>query len=80
MLKFGREVAFEIVFDDEDAEEVGITARAEDVPGQGRGAERNDCDGMKQTKRIAPAFRDERPKKYSAAGENDRDWAFCKNG
>ena len=61
-------------------EEIGIAARAEDVPGQGGGAERNDRHGMKQTNRIAPALRAERPKKYSAAGEDDRGWAFCENG
>ena len=80
MLELGSEEAVEIVFDDEDAKEVGITARAQDVPGQGHGAERNDCDGMKQTKRVAPAFRHERPEKHGAAGENNRRRAFGENG
>jgi len=35
VLEFGREVALEIVLDDEDAEKAGVAARAEDVPGQG---------------------------------------------
>ena len=33
MLEFGCEVALEIVLDDEDPEEIGIAAGAEDVPG-----------------------------------------------
>jgi len=33
VLEFGREVALEIVFDDEDAKEIGIAVGAEDVPG-----------------------------------------------
>ena len=35
VLEFGGEVAFEIVFDDEDAEEVGVAAGGEDVPREG---------------------------------------------
>ena len=47
MLEFWCEEAFEIVFDDEDAEEIGITARAEDVPGECRDAESGDGCWMK---------------------------------
>jgi hypothetical protein len=36
MLEFGSKEALEIVFDDEDSEEIGVAAGAEDVPGQGR--------------------------------------------
>ena len=48
VLEFGSEVALEIVVDDEDTEEIGVAAGAEDVPGQRCCAEREDCDGMKE--------------------------------
>ena len=48
MLEFWREIPLEIVFDDEDAKEIGIAAGAENVPRQGSDAERRECGGMKQ--------------------------------
>ena len=47
MLEFGGEEAFEIVFDDEDAEEIWIAAGAEDVPGERCYAESGDGCRMK---------------------------------
>ena len=48
VLEFWREIPLEIVFDDEDAEEVGIAAGAENVPRQGSDTQRRDCGWMKQ--------------------------------
>src|SRR6266704_3625772 len=76
VLEFGGEVALEIVLDDEDAEEVGVPAGANDVPGQGREAERCDCDGVKEAESVAPAFGEERPEENGATGENDGGGAF----
>src|SRR2546425_3666562 len=76
VLEFGGEVALEIVLDDEDAEEVGVPAGASDVPGQGREAERCDCDGVKEAESVAPAFGEERPEENGATGENDGGGAF----
>ena len=45
-MEFGSEEAFEIVFDDEDAEEIGIAAGAKDVPGKCGEAESGDGCGM----------------------------------
>src|SRR2546425_7709731 len=71
VLEFGGEVALEIVLDDEDAEEVGVPAGANDVPGQGREAERCDCGGGKKTENVAPAFGEKSPEKKGAPPEND---------
>src|SRR6266849_9389150 len=80
VLEFGGKVAFEIVFDDEDAEEIGIAMGAEDVPGKRGEAEGSDCDGMKEAEGVAPALGEERPEKYGAAEENDGCGAFCEDG
>jgi len=80
VLEFRGEVAFEIVLDDEDAEEIGIAARAEDVPGKGGNAERDDASGVKQAEGIAPALGEERPEKYRAAAQNDGRWSLGKDG
>jgi len=45
VLELGSEEAVEVVFDDEDAEEVGIAAGTEDVPGECGEAEGGDGDG-----------------------------------
>ena len=79
MLEFGREIALEIVFDDEDAEEIGIAAGTEDVPGQGGQAERRDCGGMKQPEGVAPALGENGPEEDGAAGQDDGGGAFCEN-
>ncbi len=80
MLEFGGEVALEIVFDDEDAEEIWIAAGAQYIPGKSGEAEGSDCDGMKEAEGVAPALGEERPEKYGAAGENDGYGAFCEDG
>ena len=79
VLEFGREVALEIVLDDEDAEEVGTAPGAQDVPRQGRRKKRGERDGMKQPEGVAPALGEERPEKDSAAHENDARRAFREN-
>jgi len=63
VLEFGSEVAFEIVLDDEDAEEIRVAAGAEDVPGKSGEAEGRDGGGMKRREAFAPAFGEERPEK-----------------
>ena len=80
MPEFRSEVALEIVFDDKDAEEVGISAGAEDVPGKSREAEADDADGMKATEGVTPALGEEGPEKNPSAGEDDRGGAFGENG
>src|SRR5260370_26398719 len=72
MLEFGSEVALEIVFDDEDAEKIGIAAGASDVPGKSGQAKGRDGRRMKEAEGVAPALGEERPEKDSACGENDR--------
>ncbi len=67
MLEFGGEEAFEIVFDDEDAEEIWIAAGAEDVPGKRGQAEGGDGGWMKEAEGIAPTFREECPEEDGAA-------------
>src|ERR1700693_1342745 len=67
VLEFGSEVALEIVFDDEDAEEIGVAVGAEDVPGQSSQAESSDCGGMEQAECVAPAHGDDGPEKDCAA-------------
>jgi len=80
VLEFGGEVAFEIVLDDEDAEEIGVAAGAQDVPGEGGQAEGRERSGMKEAQGVAPAFGEERPKENGAATENDRCGAFGEDG
>ena len=80
MLEFGSEEAFEVVFDDENAKEIGIAAGTEDVPGKGSDAKADEGDGMKAAKRIAPAFGEDRPQQNSAAGKNDCGGPFRENG
>ena len=79
MLEFGRQVALEIVLNDEDAEEIGVAAGADDVSGKCGKAERRDCRGMKEAEGVAPAFGEERPEKDGAAGKNDGGGAFCED-
>ena len=80
MLELGREEAVEVVFDDEDAEEVGVAVGAEDVPREGGEAETGDGYGVKAAKGVAPAFGQERPEEYCSTGENYRCWTFGENG
>src|SRR5713226_1649329 len=80
VLEFGGEVAFEIVFDDEDAEEIGVAAGAQDVPGESGQAEGRECGGVKETQGVAPALGEERPKENGAATENDRCRALGEDG
>ena len=79
MLEFWREIPLEIVFDDEDAKEVGVAAGAKDVPGKCSEAEGRDCCGMREAESVAPAFGEERPEKDGAAGENNGRRAFRKD-
>src|SRR5216684_5636438 len=76
VLEFGGEVALEIVLDNEDAEEIGVAAGAEDVPRESGEAEGSEGDGMKEAESVAPALGEERPEKNGAAGENDGGGAF----
>ena len=80
VLKLGSEEAVEIVFDDEDAKEVGVAAGAEDVPGKGGEAETGDGDGMKAAKGVAPAFCKNGPEKNGAAGQDDGGRTFGEGG
>jgi len=80
VLESGGEVALEIMFDDEDVEEVGVAVGAEDVPGKGGATERCDRDGMKQADGVAPALGEEPPEKYGAAGKNHGGRAFREDG
>ena len=80
MLEFGGEVALEIVVDDEDTEEIGVTAGAENVPRKSGEAEGHESCGMKKAQSVAPALGKERPGKYGTAGENDGHRAFRKDG
>ena len=80
MLEFRGEVTFEVVFDDEDAKEIGIAPGAEDVPGESGQAESGDGGGMKKAESVAPAFCEEGPEEYRAADENDASRAFGENG
>src|SRR5579863_9832290 len=80
MLEFGGEETFEIVFDDEDAEKIGIAACAEDVPGEGRHAKRGDGCGMKQAEGVAPASCEKRPEENGASAKNNCCGAFGQDG
>ena len=80
MLEFGSKVALEIVLDHEDAEEVGVAAGTQDIPGEGGQAERGDGGGMKETEGVAPALREKRPEKNGAAEKNNGGRAFGENG
>jgi len=80
VLEFGGEVALEIVLDDEDAEEVGVAAGAEDIPGESGEAKRRESGRMKEAEGVAPALREKRPEKNGAAGENDGCGAFREDG
>src|SRR5439155_14388147 len=80
VLEFGSEVAFEIVFDDEGTEKIGVAAGAEDVPGKRGQAERRDRGGMKEAEGVAPALGEKRPEKNGASGKNDGGGAFGENG
>src|SRR5713101_8851458 len=76
VLEFGGEVAFEVVLDDEDAEEVGVAAGAEDVPRQSRCAERGERGWMKEAEGVSPALGEERPEEDRAAAEDYRGGAL----
>jgi len=77
--KFGRQVALEIVLDDEDAEEVGTAPGAQDVPGRAVAKKRGERDGMKEPEGVAPALVKSAQKKTAAAHENDARRAFREN-
>ncbi len=58
------------MFDDEDAEEVGVAAGAEDVPGEGGEAEGGDSGGVKEAEGVAPVLGEERPEKNDTSTKN----------
>ena len=80
MLELGSEEAVEIVFDDEDAEEVGVAAGTEDVPGKCGEAEAGDGDGMKAAEGVSPALGEDGPEKDCTAGENYCGRTFGESG
>jgi len=80
VLKFGSEKALEVVLDDEDAEEFGVAAGTEHVPGKRGEAKTGDSGGMKTAKGIAPAFRRDPPKKNRAARQDNSGGALRENG
>jgi hypothetical protein len=80
VLELGSEEAVEIVLDDEDAEEIGVAAGAEDVPGKSGEAEAGDGDGVKAAEGVAPAFGEDGPEKNGAAGENYCGGTFGESG
>ena len=80
MLKFGSEIALEVVLDDKDAEKVRVAASTEDVPRKSRGAESGDSSGMKEPESVAPAFGEERPEEDCACTKNNPSGAFGQNG
>src|SRR5260370_7879560 len=63
VLEFGGEVALEIVLDDEDAEEVGVAAGAEDIPGEGGGAKKRERRRIKKAAALPPHPPPKPPKK-----------------
>src|SRR5215472_14117150 len=67
VLKLRRQVALEIVLDDEDAQEIRIEPSAANVPGQGCCAKRSNSHRMKQTERVMFPFGYQSPEKYRAA-------------
>ena len=80
MLEFGGQKAFEVVFDDEDAEKIGIAAGAENVPGKRSGTKAGDGHGMKTAEGGGPALGGGGPKKNGAARKNQRGGAFGESG
>ena len=80
MLELGSEIAPEIVFDDEDAEEVGIAACAVDVPGKRGQTEAGDGDRVKAAECVAPALGEDSPQQYCPAGKYDGRGTFGENG
>ena len=79
MLEFGRQVALEIVLDDEDVEEVWIAPGTKNVPGQRGHAESNDRGGVKQAEGIAPAPGEKGPEKNHPPAEDNCRGAFGEN-
>src|SRR2546427_9107698 len=71
VLEFGSEVALEIVLDDEDVEEVGVPAGANDVPRESGEAKGRDCGVGEETENLAPAVCEERPEENSATEGED---------
>ena len=80
MLEFGGEETLEVVLDDKNAEEIGVAAGAENVPGKGGDAEAGDGQRVNTAKRVAPAFGENGPEQDAAAGEDERGGAFGESG
>jgi len=71
VLEFGGEVAFEIVLDDEDAEEIGIATGTKDVPGEGGKTEAGNGYRVEAAEGVTPASGECRPQQNATAGKND---------
>src|SRR5271170_3749998 len=80
VLELRGEVALKIVLEDKDAEEIGIAAGAEDVPGERGETETGDGHGMKAAKGVAPASGRDGPEENGAAREKDGRRAFRERG
>src|SRR2546428_13954236 len=72
VLEFGSEVAFEIVLDDEDGEEVGIASGAADIPGKSGEGEGPGRGGMKEAAGGRSELGEKRLDKIRDAGRRDR--------
>jgi len=80
VLEFGREKALEIVFHDEDVEEIGIAPAAKDIPGECGDAERCDSDRMKTAEGVTPALGEGCPKQHATASEDQSGRTFGQRG
>jgi hypothetical protein len=80
MLEFWSEVAFEVVLDDKDAEELGIAVSAKYVPGEGGQAETGDGQRVKAAESVTPTSGQDGPEEYGAAGKNDGGGSFGEDG
>ena len=79
MLEHRGEVAFQIMLEDKYVEEVGIAARAEQIPGQRDYAKGADRDRMREPERRAEVRGGEGPDADGACGENHCCGAFGQN-
>jgi len=80
VLELWREEAIEIVFDDKNAEEVGVAVGAENVPGKSGEAEAGNGDGVKTPEGVAPALGEGGPEKNGSAGEDEGCGTFGEGG
>src|SRR5262249_20590858 len=69
----------EVMLDDEDGQEVGIAAGADEIPGKSREQKERDRGRRGQPDGGAPAFGDQGPEENGPAGKNQRCRSFTKN-